>query len=73
MTKKKLNKKIRPAGEILLDLETILDELIDDHGFQWGDTLSVIYGHLMVHRPDAQEEYLNGENPKFYYGPAEEE
>jgi len=66
-------KKIRPAGEIFLDLETILDELIDDHGFQWGDLLSVIYGHLMTHRPDAQEEYLDGGNPIFYYGPEDEE
>lgn len=66
-------KKLRKVGDILLDLEVVLDELVDDHELQWGDILSVIHGHLVSHRPDAQEEYVDGGNPIFYYGPKKEE
>lgn len=66
-------KKIRRAGDVLLDLEVLLDELVDDHDLQWGDILSIIYGHLVSHRPDAQEEYVDGGNPIFYYGSADKE
>jgi len=63
---------MRPLGEILLDLEVVLDEMVDDHGLQWGDVLYNVYGHLRIHRPDAQEEYEDGTHPEFYYGPPEE-
>lgn len=62
-------KKCRPAGEIFLELEALMDELIDSHGFQWGDILGWAYTHLLVHRPDAREEYKAGGHPEFYYGP----
>lgn len=60
--------KTRPLGNILLDLELLLDEMVDCHELQWGDILNLVRGHLEVHRPDAQEEYVSGGNPKFYYG-----
>lgn len=62
-------KKIRPAGEILLEIEKLREELIDSHDYQWYDILFEAYGWLMVHRPDAQEEYEDGGHPEFYYGP----
>ena len=62
----------RTIGEALFDLEEILDDLIDNHELQWGDLLNIVYGHLVVHRPDAQEEYEEGGNPIFYYGPEDE-
>ncbi len=61
--------KIRPLGDILLDLEEILDEMVDNQEMEWGDILSLIHGHLVSHRPDAQEEYVDGDSPVFYYGP----
>jgi hypothetical protein len=66
-------KKNRTLGTALLDLETILDEMVDHHDLQWGDILNLVYGHLMVHRPDAREEYVDGDgsHPIFYYGPKE--
>lgn len=67
------SKKIRPLGKILLDMEMIFEEMIDDHKLQWYDVLYLVYGWLKVHRPDAQEEYLDGTNPVFYYGPKGEE
>lgn len=60
-------KKPRNIGKILLDLEVLLNELCDQ-GLQWGDILYLIYGWLVIHRPDAQEEYTDGGSPKFFYG-----
>lgn len=57
----------RTAGEIFLQLEELIDALIDDHGFQWGDVLWWVFGHLKIHRPDAQEEYIKGGHPEFKY------
>ncbi len=60
----------RPIGEILLDMEVLREELLDDHDLQWGDLLFELYGWLMIHRPDAQETYVeDSSHPVFYYGP----
>ena len=56
---------------MLLDLELQLDELID-HGLQWGDVLSLTHMHLMVHSPEAREEFEDGGHPEFYYGHVED-
>lgn len=62
--------KKRPIGHIYLDMEELIDEMIDSHDIQWGDVLNWVHGHLQIHRPDAQEEYVeDGSNPVFYYGP----
>ena len=65
----KKSKKIRPLGEILLDLEIHLEELTDDHELQTGDILNLIKGWIDVHRPGAHEQYIDGDTPIFYYGP----
>lgn len=59
----------RKFGDILLDLEKIVDEMIDNHDVQWGDVLSLVFSYLKIHRPDAQEKYVKGGSPEFYYGP----
>lgn len=65
-------KKIRPLGDILLDLEVLIDEMIDSHCLQMGDMLNWLYGHLIIHRPDSREVYIkDGKHPTFYYGPEE--
>lgn len=72
MAAKRSKKKKRKLGDILLDLEVILDEAIDSQDLQWGDVLSLVYGHLAVHRQDAKEVYVDkGDSPLFYYGPKE--
>jgi hypothetical protein len=60
---------MRRAGDTLLDMEPLLEELIDDHDLQWGDVLTLVHGWLMIHRPGAQEEYTDGTKPTFHYGP----
>lgn len=62
-------KRKRKVVTIFLDLEKLFDELIEDHGFEWGDILYWVYGHLNIHRPDAREEYEDGDKTEFYYGP----
>ena len=64
-----MRKKLRPLGHTLLDLEKILLEMTQDHDLQWGDVLNLIKGYLEVHCPGSQEEYIDGSNPEFYYGP----
>lgn len=70
MTKKK---KIRPLGEILLDMEELILEMTDEHDLQWGDILNLIRGYLEVHCPEAKELYEDGEEPIFFYGPKKKE
>jgi hypothetical protein len=62
-------KKLRPLGHTLLDLEKILLEMAVDHDLQWGDILNLVRGYLEVHCPEAQEQYVAGGSPEFYYGP----
>lgn len=65
-----MSKKSREtAGDVLLELEMVVRKLVNDHGFQWGDILANQYVYLMIHCPDAQEKYLTGGSPEFYYGP----
>lgn len=61
--------EIRELGEILLELEPLLDEMIMDHGMQWGDVMGLIRAHLEIHLPCGREEYEDGDSPMFYYGP----
>lgn len=65
---KKHKKERRPVGQILLEIEVLVMELFDDHQYQWGDWLWNQYGWCRIHRPDAQEEYLDGTHPEFHYG-----
>jgi len=56
-------------GDNLLQLEALLDQMIDVHDLQWGDVLALVHAYLMVHRPDAREQYIDGGSPEYYYGP----
>lgn len=59
---------MRPLGEILLDMETLLDEMIDEHQLQCGDILNLVHGHLQIHRQDAMEVYEEDDSsPVFSY------
>lgn len=65
-------KKRRALGDILLDLEVLLEELVDSHDLQWSDVIFLVFGWLNVHRPSAQETYTkDGSHPVLFYGPKE--
>lgn len=65
----KSSKKLRPLGDITLDLEVVLEEMIDKHELQLGELLNLIRGWVEIHRPEAIEKYLDDSSPIFYYGP----
>ena len=48
---------MRKLGDILLDLEDVLTEMIEDHELQTGDVLSLVKSYIDVHHPQAIEEY----------------
>lgn len=56
-------------GDITLDMETYLEEMVDDHNLQHGEIIYLVLGWLKIHRPDAAEEYLNGTHPNLYGPP----
>lgn len=61
--------KKRTTGQILLEMEPLLQELVGPQGCQWSDVLALVHIWLMVHAPQAREEYTEGGYPEFYYGP----
>lgn len=66
MSKKK---KIRPLGEIYLEMEPLILEAMLDHDLQYHDFLGDMYGYLGAHCPNNREIYVeDGTSPVFYYG-----
>ena len=59
---------MRPLGDITLDMEVLLNEIIDDHDLQLGEILALIKVWVEIHAPGAIEEYEDGSNPVYYYG-----
>lgn len=62
---------MKRMGDLLSDLELVLEKIIDEHDLQHGEVLNLVHGWLMVHRPAAREEYLDGSHPILYYGSEE--
>ncbi len=42
--------------------------MVEDHDLQWGSILAIVYDYLRVHAPGAQEEYIEGGSPTYFYG-----
>lgn len=61
--------KLRRLGDVTLDLEKVLQEMVYDHDLQWGEILGLTKTYLEIHCPEAQEEYEEGGHPEYYYGP----
>lgn len=62
-------KKLRRIGDILLDLEDVLTEMIDGHDLQHGDVYALVRAYLEIHHPLNKEEFVDGDEIEFYYGP----
>lgn len=60
--------KLRKLGDVLLDLEPLLDEMVEGHELQMSDVLALIFRHLEMHNPGCIEEFLDGTKPVFFYG-----
>ncbi len=68
MPKRKKQKRNRPLGEILLDIEPYLIEMCEQHDLQHSDVLYLIKGWLDVHWLSGAEEYVDNDQVIFYYG-----
>lgn len=59
---------MRKMGDVTLDLEAILEEMVDEHDLQMGEVLALVKTWLEIHRPSCIEEYEDGSRPSYYYG-----
>ncbi len=64
---KKKRKKLRPLGQIFLDMEPYIQEMMDGHDLQHGDFIGLMNDYLLRHYPYRIEEYLNGTVPQLHY------
>jgi hypothetical protein len=62
-------KAIRPAGDIMLDMEKLLFELHIDHDMQHGEVLYLINGWQKIHVPSQIETYVEDGTHPVLYGP----
>lgn len=63
---------LRPAGEVLLEMEPLLFELVQDHEIQKGELLALISAWVDIHYAGAIEEYEDDTHPIFFYGSPEQ-
>jgi hypothetical protein len=61
-------KKLRPLGEIQLDLEPLFYEMVHDHGLQKGDLSALVNQWVDTHYPQAIETYFDDTTPIYFYG-----
>lgn len=63
-----MKKKNKTTGDVLLEVEPYLQELVEQ-GLQFGDIINLVYGYLEVHCPEARETYVeDSTHPILYYG-----
>lgn len=60
---------MRALGDIISDMEDLVFEMVDDHDMQRGDILAIVKNYIDVHCPESIEEYEDGSNPVYFYGP----
>ena len=58
-------------GNTMHRVEAMAEEFYEAHDMQLGEVLGAWYQYTIEHYPGAIEEYLDGSNPKFFYGPLE--
>lgn len=62
-------KKLRPMGEILLDIEPYLLEMVVEHDLQHSDVYGLLEKYLDAHLPEYKETYVkDGSKPIMFYG-----
>ncbi len=61
--------KLRPLGDVMLDMEPLIEEMMVGHDLQHGEVMDLVYGYLQRHYPSSREEYEDGDEIEYYYGP----
>lgn len=60
--------KMRKLGNVLLDMEPLLNELADQHCLQRGDIIALIFQQITMHNPQCIEEFDDNTRPVYFYG-----
>lgn len=63
---------MRPFGDITLDMEKLLEEMIYDHDMQPGEVLGLVHTWFEIHARASFEEYEDGSRPVYFYGHEED-
>lgn len=65
-----MKRKLRPLGDILLELEPLYLELMLNHKLQYSDFYGIVNQYNKTHGLDETclEQYTDGTIPVFYYG-----
>lgn len=59
---------MRRLGDIISDLELLLDEFYLEHDMQLGDVDAIVHSFSEKHYPNHVEQYEDGTNPVRLYG-----
>lgn len=57
-------KSITPFGDLMLNLEEVLEAMIDEHDVQRYELCALVDAWVKVHRPESVETYLDGTQPR---------
>lgn len=60
---KKSKKSITPFGNLMLELEQVLEAMIDEHDVQRYEICALVDAWVRVHRPESVETYLDSTQP----------
>lgn len=60
-------KRIRKIGDVMLDMEPLLLEMVDSE-LQLGEILALVKAYVEIHARESIEEYEDGTSPVYYYG-----
>ena len=66
-----MSNELRPMGDLISDLESLVMEMVGEHDLQRGDILAIVKNYIDVHCPGSVEVYEDGSSPVYYYGPKE--
>lgn len=62
-------KKLRPLGDILLDMEPLIQEIMDTHNLQNPDFIGLMDYYLRVHYPEMEPVYEDNTSPVIHFKP----
>ena len=63
--------KIERFGDLMHELEAVVEKMIKQHDMQHGEILHAVNGYLQTHFPDHREDYVHYGRAVFYFGPKE--
>lgn len=60
--------KLSKMGDIMHELEAVIDKMSKGHDLQKGEVMALVSRYIDTHYPDSIEEYHDGTAPFEFYG-----